>query len=452
MKPDPHLRSKLKKQAKDINITIDGFDVVSEYAHTIKTLCDEYQLNQDDLLVFPYIDTLDEDDYESAHKNIKQIKKIPVFLTIPQKLTPKLGQSRLRLQKTAAPERNDSEGPTPRDNRGITEFELRSPYTYNGVTKKIRYWQWVGFRDYYPLGNWCYFIEKKDYFEFAKAIFRLQRKTIEVETPILRPDVLRDIYDNSIGFLKRGAENQQQYKDHRIAYKRGILLAGNPGCGKTLTCKWLRQLCIKNQFSYKIVTMDSYRRARERGNLRSLFKPPEGNKGIVFFDDMDQAVKSRESGNVEVVHFLTALDGIDPTEGVVYVFTTNYMKELDEAFVRPGRIDVFIPFKKPSAKLRRIFVEKMFSKDLQDLIDIEEFVKKTNEYTFADMEEIRKLLCLDLIDNKTPSIDKTFEIFNNHRKEFEERANFGFNSLGDDDDDDDDIMLWDSDDFPDDFS
>jgi hypothetical protein len=198
-------------------------------------------------------------------------------------------------------------------------------------------------------------------------------------------------------------------------------------CGKTLTCKWLRQLCVRHKLAYKIVTLETYRRARERGTLKNLFKLPEGKRGIVFFDDMDQAVKSRESGNVEVCNFLTALDGIDSTEGVVFIFTTNYVEELDQAFVRPGRIDVFMPFRKPSRQLRQTFIEKTFSPDLLDKISTDDVLDKSNEYTFAELEEIRKLLCLAMIDGEEISVDKTFELYNKHRQDFKDRADFGFN-------------------------
>lgn len=206
-------------------------------------------------------------------------------------------------------------------------------------------------------------------------------------------------------------------------------------CGKTLTCKWIRQLCQKNHLSYKIVTLETYRRARERGGLRELFILPDNKSGVIFFDDMDAAVKSRATGNTEVLNFLTALDGIETTEGVVSIFTTNFVEDLENAFVRPGRIDVFMPFRKPNKTLRNTFIQKTFDKDLLTQLDVEELLEKTEEYTFAELEEIRKLFCLDLIEKKEISVERTFNLFDLHRQEFEDRAKFGFNQLTDESDD-----------------
>lgn len=308
-----------------------------------------------------------------------------------------------------------------------------SPYQYKKEEellpqKRITYWEWRGSREYYPISSWCFFVRKTDYFEFVKGILRIQRKVqAEAVVPILPSAMLKEIYENTIEFLQRGHKKREEYRLYNIPYKRGLLLCGPAGCGKTLTCKWLRQLCIKNKLSYKIVTLETYRKAMSNGNLKALFRIPKGKRGIIFFDDMDQAVKSRESGNQHIGNFLTALDGIDSTEGIVYIFTTNCMSDLDDAFVRPGRIDVFMPFSRPSRQLRKIFVDRNFSANLKEKINTDELLEKTDEYTYAEIEEVRKLLCLSLIDGKEVSLQSTFDLFAKHRKEFEERSQFGFN-------------------------
>lgn len=196
----------------------------------------------------------------------------------------------------------------------------------------------------------------------------------------------------------------------------------------TLTCKWLRYLCQKHNLGYKIVTMPQYDRARANDQVASLFKMPKSQPGIIFFDDMDVMVKDRKtSSNFELQTFLSQLDGIIPSEGVVYIFTTNYVQELDPAFVRPGRIDLFLTFRTPSEALRREFIEKTFHAELLKLIDVDDFLKRTDEFTFAELEEVRKLLSMDFIRDNAISVENTFSVFNGHRKEFEDRAAVGFN-------------------------
>ena len=62
-------------------------------------------------------------------------------------------------------------------------------------------------------------------------------------------------------------------------------------------------------------------------------------RGIIFFDDMDVALRDRNTVREtdDQAVFLSALDGIEVNEGVVYVFTTNCSLDLiDPAFKRPG--------------------------------------------------------------------------------------------------------------------
>jgi len=176
--------------------------------------------------------------------------------------------------------------------------------------------------------------------------------------------------------------------------------------------------------------MEDYKDACQRGRVRALFKL-RGQSGIIFFDDMDVMVKDRKKGGggTELSTFLSELDGIDPAEGVVYVFTTNYIDELDEAFVRPGRIDLWLPFQLPSAKLREKFISQCFDEDLKEHIKISDISKRTKDYSFAELEEIRKLFCMDLIDKKPINVNRTFKTFDKHRKDFQDRAIMGFGSL-----------------------
>lgn len=232
--------------------------------------------------------------------------------------------------------------------------------------------------------------------------------------------------------------------DEHAYYANGIV---SHNCGKTMTCRWLRELCEQNNLAYRVITMEDYREAATRGGVRRLFKLRGKRSGIIFFDDMDVMVRDRnKSGGHELSTFLSELDGLDPADGVVYVFTTNYIKDLDEAFVRPGRIDLWLPFLLPTTKLRRKFIDQRFDEEIKEQIDSEDILKRTKDYSFAELEEIRKLFCMELIDGNPIEADTTFKVFDKHRKDFEERAILGFTTLEEDDGDDE---YGDENDFPD---
>ena len=95
---------------------------------------------------------------------------------------------------------------------------------------------------------------------------------------------------------------------------------------------------------------------------------------IVLFEDIDAATRSREQieeltkksngpeqdiphTGVTLSGLLNAIDGIGATEGYILVMTTNYAEKLDDALIRPGRIDYKIPFTwATSDQIQRMFV------------------------------------------------------------------------------------------------
>lgn len=317
---------------------------------------------------------------------------------------------------------------------GLSEWKVKAH------NKDIQLWRWMGLLDYYPTGNRIVILKKSDLKSFYRLLLKSDgQKNRTVSPPVLQKEVLDEIYANTIQFLERGKEKEGVYRKYNIPYKRGILLAGSPGTGKTSCCKWLRYLCRKHNLETRIITPEEYRMATSQGKASSLFRLRGNQRGILFFDDMDVMVKDRKTGESSgTLHtFLTNMDGLDATEGVVFIFTTNIIADLDEAFVRPGRIDLFITFKSPNAKLRHEFISSRFGKELLALVDVAEIVNKTDEYTYAEMEEIRKLLLLDFIDGKQVSIERTFKLFEMHRKEFKDRGQFGFGKMEPDDDYDD---------------
>ncbi len=409
---------------------------LTEYSFAIKTICDHLDVTQDELAYFKMLNTLVEAEVEG--KFARASKPISMAFTMPAHMLPKKQQdNKLFLNFKPSP----SDGRYDRANVGIFECRLFDPDDESKAIqdkKHIKYWRWNSERDYATL-NWVVCIKKQDIKKFYKFLIKIENEQFikEAVPPILQSGMIAEIYKNTIGFLERGKELADKYKEYSIPFKRGILLCGKPGCGKTLTCKWLRALCYERDFSTKIITLETYSEARQHGAVRRLFQLPRESPGIIFFDDMDVMVKDRATGNLELQNFLTNLDGVMPTEGAVFVFTTNYIEELDEAFVRPGRIDLFLTYRVPGKRLRRRYVKTLFHDNIKKQIDVEDFIKRTDKYTFAEVEEVRKLMAMDIIDGKDVSMESTFKLFDKHRTEFTERGKFGFTQIDDDDDYDD---------------
>lgn len=394
----------------ELNSSIEA----SETTFIVRTLKGLYPTIDTDSLSIIFVHYLDK--IFNDPSLIKHVKQIPIKIDFD-------GMPNLTVKYP----------PTSSDNRldcrGLSELIIKTP------RKDIRVWKFLTTLEVNFIGPNVILIEKDNLKHLYRLIVTLSKQSNHTEPPILPTGMLQEIYDNSIGFLKRGRKDQTIYRKYNIPYKRGILLSGKPGSGKTLTCKWLRYMCQKENIPTKIITLEDYKIATNRNDIARLFSLPKKKQGLMFFDDMDIMVKNRnKTGDSFTLHtFLTNLDGIELNEGGIFIFTTNVLQDLDEAFVRPGRIDLFMTFKEPGEELRRTFIKQKFDEEILKEISIEDIVKRTDQYSYAELEEIRKLIVLDLLDKKAISVEKTFSLFEKHRKDFQERASLGFRPIQDED-------------------
>ena len=245
-----------------------------------------------------------------------------------------------------------------------------------------------------------------DFFAVAREQYSaLYRRAMELKK-LATPPALAPIADaETLAILKRNTvdylipSNLQRIRDLGGRPKRGVLLSGPPGNGKTSACRWLRQLCRERGLEVKSVTPDDYRAARGDKEepseaVRLLFGVERA--GVVIFDDFDAALcdrGGRENAEDQAV-FLGALDGMVVATGVAHVFTTNLpFHKIDPAFRRPGRLDVVLQFPKPDAELRRKLIDR-WHPDLLAGIDAGQAVAETDGMNFAEVDELKNLLVL----------------------------------------------------------
>ncbi len=235
--------------------------------------------------------------------------------------------------------------------------------------------------------------DQKDYGRLYKLALKC-RETNEPPSPppVLPRDQLDTLWRNTIGYLQGG--NLERIKAYGGRAKRGVLLTGAPGNGKTMACRWIWEACRKRSWEYRLVTPDTYRAARHHGTIDDLFSVER--RGIIFFDDMDLALRDREKVNEteDQAVFLSAMDGITAHEGVAFVFTTNCSLDLiDRAFKRPGRLDVVLHFEPPDALLRRELLDR-WHPEIKSALDLERSVAETEGFSFAEVEELKNLLVM----------------------------------------------------------
>ena len=178
---------------------------------------------------------------------------------------------------------------------------------------------------------------------------------------------------------------------------KGVLLFGPPGTGKTLLAKAVANEAESNFISVKgPELLDKYVGESEKG-VREIFEKARSNAPtVIFFDEIDAIATERgrntnDSGVTErvVSQLLTELDGLESLEDVVVVATSNRPDLIDDALLRPGRLDrhVHVPVPNESAR-RAIFGVHTREKPLADDVNIEELARRTDGYVGADIEAV----------------------------------------------------------------
>jgi len=177
---------------------------------------------------------------------------------------------------------------------------------------------------------------------------------------------------------------------------KGILLYGPPGTGKTLVAKAVAKESGVNFISIKgPALMSRWVGESEKGVREHFKKARQGAPCIIFFDEID-AIAPRRSG-ADTTHvsertisqLLTELDGIEPLRGVVALFATNRRDIIDEALLRPGRIDREFEFPIPDKAVRiKIFEIHTKGKPLTEDINLEKLADLTKGKTGADIASL----------------------------------------------------------------
>lgn len=179
-----------------------------------------------------------------------------------------------------------------------------------------------------------------------------------------------------------------------IKIKRGILLGGDYGTGKTLAAMVAARIAQDNGITYIYSP-----RADELGDAIAFAKQYQSPACVVFCEDIDRAIAGERT--VEMDDILNILDGIDTkNENIITVLTTNHLESVNRAMLRPGRLDAIIDVERPNAssaeKLVRYYGGASINED-EDLTEVGKVLAGQIPAMIAEAVKRAKLFQLTLI-------------------------------------------------------
>jgi len=193
-------------------------------------------------------------------------------------------------------------------------------------------------------------------------------------------------------------EKEEAFRDAKLAYKRGILLYGPPGSGKTCTIK----LVIANVVKRKgIVIRFSSAHVFEAGmNILREIQPE--TPVVVLMEDIDSILNHGYESDI-----INILDGVVPVDKLVFLATTNYPEKLGARIMnRPSRFDKRFEIGMPNNESREIYFKKLVG-DKISKSDLEKWVKDTQGLSIAHLKEL--VVAVTILGNKYADAIKTLK-------------------------------------------
>lgn len=134
--------------------------------------------------------------------------------------------------------------------------------------------------------------------------------------------------------VRRFLASRDMYREAGVPWRRGYLLHGPPGCGKSSLAKAVATECALPLYVVSLTRTDDDSFLSMLMDVRP--------RSVVLIEDIDEAVAESKEDRVTRSGLLNAIDGVAATEGRVLFLTTNHRERLDPALVRSGRADVHL--------------------------------------------------------------------------------------------------------------
>lgn len=218
-----------------------------------------------------------------------------------------------------------------------------------------------------------------------------------------------NVHWDDIGGLEETKKNLQEMilfpiehpeKFHKFGMQpsKGVLFYGPPGCGKTLLAKAVANECSANFISIKGPELLTMWFGESESNVRDVFsKARAAAPCVLFFDELDSIGTQRGGGAGDaggagdrvMNQLLTEMDGVGAKKNLFFIGATNRPEILDEALLRPGRLDQLIYIPLPDLPSRIGILKANLKKTpIAPDIELNFLASLTDGFSGADLMEI----------------------------------------------------------------
>jgi len=212
----------------------------------------------------------------------------------------------------------------------------------------------------------------------------------------LPQDIREAVQKNIIDYID--LDKLEIKRKNGLPTKRGIIMAGEPGTGKTFLSRVLARTL---QTSFMVIT-----NLRTVGDLDDVFVFAKMfDRIIVLFEDIDIYIGNRDQRDI-VSAMLNKLDGLEVNNHLIVLCTTNNLEVLDKALKdRPGRFDRTLYFNPPNTLLKIEMLKGFCEGKKCDEVDFKKVVEDIpKEYTGAYLKELYIMAVTEAID--TQNVDE----------------------------------------------
>jgi hypothetical protein len=219
------------------------------------------------------------------------------------------------------------------------------------------------------------------YLETAQGRSRLQGR-YDWDSVVMDSTARRMVRSDFELFFQR----ESWFRQHNLPYRRGYLLWGPPGNGKTATLRVMAAHPYIQPY-----TLDLSDSEEKSADVLRLFENAAGNTpALVILEDLDRAFptegKRTQERTVSFQTLLNCLDGVGSQDGVIVVATANDPTCLDAAILkRPGRFDRVVQYRNPDADLRRQYYLRLSPALTGEQFEIA--IEQTEGFSFAQLRE-----------------------------------------------------------------